>query len=59
MVTFDWSEFGAAIPEIFLAVAGMVLLIAGVMRGNSSTRFLCWATTCCFFIAGLLLVGLE
>lgn len=59
MAVFNWSELTAAIPEIFLAVAGMVLLIAGVMRGNSSTRFLCWATTCCFLIAGLLLVGLD
>ena len=46
-------------PELFLAVAGMVLLIAGVIRGNAITAFLCWSTVFCFAITAALILGLE
>lgn len=46
-------------PEIFLALAGMVLLIAGVMRGNAMTPFLCWSVVFCFAITGALILGME
>ncbi len=46
-------------PELFLAVAGMVLLIAGVIRGNAITAFLSWSTVFCFAIAASLILGME
>ena len=47
------------VPELFLAVAGMVLLIAGVLRGNTITTFLSWSTVFCFAITAALILGLE
>jgi len=46
---------GPAIPEIFLACAGMVLLLVGVFRGNSSLRSLSWLTVASFAVTAVLL----
>ncbi|AGH98095.1 NADH-ubiquinone oxidoreductase chain N [Micavibrio aeruginosavorus EPB] len=53
------SMFGAAIPEMFLAVAGMMLLIFGVLRGNDGTRAVCWGTIGAFIVTALFLTGLD
>lgn len=47
----------ALAPELFLALAGMVLLIAGVVRGNVMTCFLTWSVMFCFAIAGSLVLS--
>jgi NADH-quinone oxidoreductase subunit N len=47
------------LPEIFLAIAGMGLLIVGVSQGNTSTRVICWATSLAFAITVFLLLGLS
>ena len=47
------------LPEIFLALTAMGLLIVGVDRGNESTRVICWATATSFAIALVLLLGLN
>ena len=47
------------LPEIFLALSGMGLLIVGVSQGNDSTRVICWATSVAFAITALLLLGLS
>ncbi len=57
MSDFTFSSLGAILPEIFLSVAGMVLLIAGVLRGHKSTRFISWATAVSFAIALMLMLG--
>ncbi|GAB4225293.1 MAG: NADH-quinone oxidoreductase subunit NuoN [Kiloniellaceae bacterium] len=41
----------AALPEVFLAVAGMILLMLGVFRGNSGTRLVLSLTVACFTLA--------
>ena len=46
------------LPEIFLALVGMGLLIVGVFHGNQSARVICWASAGGFAIATLLLLGL-
>ena len=46
------------LPEIFLALIGMGLLIVGVNEGNRSTRVICWAAAAGFAIAGLILLGI-
>ena len=43
------------LPEIFLALIGMGLLIVGVVQGNSSTRVICWASAAGFAIATFIL----
>src|SRR5689334_12849938 len=39
---FSDLNYAAATPEIFLAVASMVLLILGVFQGDKSTRLIGW-----------------
>ena len=41
----------AALPEVFLACAGMILLMLGVFRGNSGTRLVLSLTVACFALA--------
>ena len=47
------------LPEIFLALIGMGLLIVGVSEGNRSTRVICWAAAAGFAIAVLILLGID
>ena len=54
MIDFDLIP---VLPEIFLALIGMGLLIVGVSEGNVSTRVVSWAVTAGFAIAGLILLG--
>jgi NADH-quinone oxidoreductase subunit N len=41
----------AALPEVFLAVAGMILLMLGVFRGNSGTRLVLSLTVASLLLA--------
>ena len=47
------------LPEIFLAVSAMVLLVCGVFRGNSATPFFCWCGVAIFYVALMLLLGTD
>jgi len=44
-------NIAAALPEVFLACAGMILLMLGVFRGNSGTRLVLSLTVACFILA--------
>jgi len=44
-------NIAAALPEVFLACAGMILLMLGVFRGNSGTRLVLSLTVACFTLA--------
>ena len=57
MGSFSFSSLWPILPELFLAIAGMALLIAGVFRGNESTRFISWGTVGAFVIAVLIMLG--
>ncbi len=59
MNSFSLESLQPVLPELFLAVAGMVLLVAGVLRGNSATAFINKAVMGSFLIAILLLLGLN
>ncbi|PJB72990.1 MAG: NADH-quinone oxidoreductase subunit NuoN [Alphaproteobacteria bacterium CG_4_9_14_3_um_filter_47_13] len=48
-----------ALPEIFLALSGMALLIFGVFRGNAGTRLVCWGTVGALAICAFLLLGMD
>jgi len=41
----------AVLPELFLACAGMILLMLGVFQGNKGTRLVLSLTVACFFLA--------
>lgn len=58
MIEFAKLNLVYMIPELFLALSGMILLIAGVMRGNSMTSFLCWGAVFCFAVTASLVLGL-
>lgn len=47
------------LPEIFMALFAMGLLVVGVFQGNESTRIICWASVFGLFITLLLLLGLN
>ncbi len=47
------------LPEIFLSIIGMGLLIVGVSQGNSATRVVCWAVSAGLVIAAILLLGMN
>ncbi|MCM2343709.1 MAG: NADH-quinone oxidoreductase subunit NuoN [Alphaproteobacteria bacterium] len=59
MSNFNPAELAAVFPELFMAVAGMVLLVAGVMRGNQSTAFISWSVLATFAITGMFLLGVD
>lgn len=46
-----------ALPEIFLAVAGMVLLMIGVFRGDGSLRTVSWLAVASLIATGFLLLN--
>ncbi|MCI5059705.1 MAG: NADH-quinone oxidoreductase subunit NuoN [Alphaproteobacteria bacterium] len=43
------------LPELFLAIVAMILLVLGVFRGNDATRFISWASVGALTIAMLML----
>ena len=53
------SDLIPALPEVFLACAGMALLMLGVFRGNQSTRLVSYLTVLSFVIAGVLLISVT
>ena len=57
MSEFNPISLAPILPELFMAVAGMVLLVAGVFRGNEGTRFITWATIGVLIMAGFVLAG--
>lgn len=59
MNSLFFTELLPVLPELFLALAGMALLVVGVMRGNEGTSFLCWAVMAALALSGLLLMGLD
>jgi len=59
MTELTWATIMPALPELFLAIAGMVLLMAGAFRGNEGTQMICWATVASFGLAAMFLLGLD
>lgn len=59
MSNFNFSEMSSALPLVFLAVAGLVLLVAGVVRGNQSTSFISWSVFGAFALTGAFLLGVS
>jgi NADH-quinone oxidoreductase subunit N len=50
-------EISAVWPELFVAVAAMVMLMYGAFRGEESTRFVTWAGVLVMVVAGLLVLA--
>lgn len=50
-------EFSIALPEIFLSVAVMVLLMYGVFKGDKSTSMVSWLSVATLAVAALLVAN--
>ena len=57
MEAFSFSSLGPIFPELFLACAGMFLLVAGVLKGNASTAFVSWGSVAAFTAALFIMSG--
>lgn len=57
--TWNWNDLAFLSPEIFLAVAGMVLLLKGAIVGPRCASMIVWAAFASFIIAGILLLRLD
>ncbi|HPD83135.1 MAG: NADH-quinone oxidoreductase subunit NuoN [Alphaproteobacteria bacterium] len=57
MSSIDFSSLGPIVPEIFLSVTGMILLVLGVLRGNSSTNLMSWSVVGVLAIAMLFMAN--
>ena len=54
----ELSNIASIIPELFLACAGMFLLLYGVFRGDTAYRAVSWLTVVTFVIvASLVFLG--
>lgn len=59
MNSLSFAELLPVWPELFLALAGMALLVVGVIRGNEGTSSLCWAVMAAFALSALFVMGLD
>lgn len=55
MNSFELSSLMPLAPEIFLSVSALLLLVFGVLRGNSSTSFVSWAVVVAVTVAILIM----
>ncbi|HSK39239.1 MAG TPA: NADH-quinone oxidoreductase subunit NuoN [Arenibaculum sp.] len=53
----EFPDLMPALPEIFLALAAMALLMLGVFRGDGSTRLVCWLSVAALGAAALMVLG--
>jgi len=58
-MSFAELNLAAATPEIFLAVAAMVLLILGVFQGDKATRLVAWLAAAALCVAAYLAVHVS
>ncbi len=59
MGDFAFSQLLPALPEIFLALSGMLLLVVGVALGNAGTKTISYAAIVCFLVSGMFVLGLD
>jgi NADH-quinone oxidoreductase subunit N len=56
MTDFSWTLLMPMAPELFLAVAGLALLVLGVFHGDKAASAIGWLTTIAFAVAAVLLL---
>ena len=54
-----FSFLTPAVPEIFMAISAMVLLLAGVFREKDSTNSLSWLTVAVMAVAAFLILNMK
>lgn len=56
MIEFSLAQLTPLAPEIFLAIAGLALLVLGVFNGDKAARQIGWLVMIAFVVAGSLLL---
>src|SRR5688572_29388616 len=51
----EFPDIGPAMPELWLAVAAMALLLIGVFRGDGGTRGVLWLSVAALAVTGWLI----
>ena len=51
-------DLGPATPELFLAIAGMLLLMLGVFRAKEATRLVSYLAVLSFLVAGVMVMAM-
>ncbi len=57
MSEFSLAQIEPAMPEVFLAAAGLVLLVLGVLRGRNAFCFISLAVSVVFFLTAILVLN--
>ena len=57
MITWIPGQMVAALPEVFLALSIMALLMIGVFRGDGHTRTIGWFAVAVTVVAGIVVLG--
>ena len=58
-MTNAMTNFEAAAPELLIAIFAMLLLLLGVFRGNSATRFVTWLAVGTLIVAGIIAIPMS
>mgnify|MGYP002714667976 CR=1 FL=1 len=53
----EFPDLMPALPEIFMAVSAMALLMLGVFRGDGSTRLICYLTVGVLLVAAVMVLS--
>ena len=56
MTDFSFALLTPMMPELFLAVAGLFLLVLGVFHGDKGASSIGWLASIAFLVAGAILL---
>lgn len=56
---WHWSSLLLAMPELFLAMSGMVLLVLGAFMKRESSAIMCWAVVLMFAVTMYILLNMD
>lgn len=56
---FDTASLALTAPELILSIGGTILMLVAAFAGDTSTRFVTWASVLLFGAAGLSLTGVA
>lgn len=59
MPVFSWASLSPALPELFLVMLGMVMVLAGLSQSEGSTRSLCRVAIGGFALALMMLLSVN
>lgn len=58
-VMWNWADLSTALPEVFLALSGMVLLVIGASMRGSALKLMGWAVMAMFAVTMFVLLNMD